>query len=232
MTGLRKAALAAITLLVAAASAASFAESYRALLDWATRHGLHGVWAYAWPLQVDTFIAVGELALLVALADSWPARSRAAAWGVTLLGPAVSVAGNVGHVAAHDWASRATAAVPPIAAAAALAVGLGVLKRVVANRTQTAPLMHPAPEPRTDSESAPGLNGRAHLSALRDRPRNGAPKRTRAAPVTATHAESEFMSELASGAVPSLRSIRSRLHVGQDRAKQIRDHLETVGTRT
>ena len=116
MTGLRKAALVAITLLVAAASVASFAESYRALLDWASRHGLHGVWAYAWPLQVDTFIAVGELALLVALADSWPVRSRAAAWGVTILGLAVSVAGNVGHVAAHDWASRATAAVPPLAA--------------------------------------------------------------------------------------------------------------------
>lgn len=35
----------------------------------------------------------------------------------------------------HVWTSRATAAVPPLAAAAALAVGLGVLKRVVAART-------------------------------------------------------------------------------------------------
>lgn len=67
MTGLRKAALVAITLLVAAASAASFAESYRA--DRATRHGLHGVWAYAWPLQVDTFIAACLLAL------SWGSRT-------------------------------------------------------------------------------------------------------------------------------------------------------------
>ena len=33
MTGLRKAALAAITVLVAAASLSSFTESYRALLD-------------------------------------------------------------------------------------------------------------------------------------------------------------------------------------------------------
>jgi Protein of unknown function (DUF2637) len=135
LTSLRKAALAAITLLVAAASFTSLAESYRALLDWATRHGLHGIWAVAWPLQVDTFIAVGELALFVALADSWTVRSRAGASTVTVLGLAVSVAGNIGHVAAHDWASRATAAIPPLAAAAALAVGLGVLKRVVAART-------------------------------------------------------------------------------------------------
>ena len=133
MTGLRKAALAAITLLVAAASFTSFAESYRALLDWATRHGLHGIWAQAWPLQVDTFIAVGELALFVALADSWSLRSRAGAWTVTMLGLAVSVLGNVGHVNG-DAANHLTAAVPPLAAAAALAVGLGVLKRVVAKR--------------------------------------------------------------------------------------------------
>jgi hypothetical protein len=63
------------------------------------------------------FIAVGELALFVALADSWPARSRVAAWGVTLAYLAVSVAGNVGHVASHALASRVTAAVPPLAAA-------------------------------------------------------------------------------------------------------------------
>jgi hypothetical protein len=122
VSGLRKAALAAIAVLVAAASLVSFAESYRALYLWAAGHGLRGVWAYSWPLQVDTFVAVGELALLVAL--------RVAARGVTVL----SVAGNIGHVAGGDLASQATAAVPPLAAAAALAVGLGVLKRVVAGQ--------------------------------------------------------------------------------------------------
>jgi hypothetical protein len=128
----RLAALVAITVLVLAASAASFSESYRGLFLWAHHHGLSGIWAAMWPCQVDVFIAVGELALFVALADGWSVRSRGAAWTVTLLGLAASVAGNVGHVAGHDLASRATAAVPPLAAAAALAVGLGVLKRVVA----------------------------------------------------------------------------------------------------
>jgi hypothetical protein len=117
----------------------SFTESYRALLDWASRHGLHGIWALASPLKVDSFIAVGELALFVALADSWSVKSRAAAGTVTAPGLAVSVAGNIGHAAAHDSAIRATAAVPPLAAAAALAVGLGLLERAVAAGT--------APEP-------------------------------------------------------------------------------------
>ena len=134
----RRIALIAIAVLVGAASAASFAESYRGLFLWAHHHDLRGIWAAGFPLQVDVFIAVGELALFVALADRWPARSRAAAWGVTVLGLAVSVAGNVGHVAGHDLASRATAAVPPLAAAAALAVRLGVLKRVVGHHHENA----------------------------------------------------------------------------------------------
>jgi hypothetical protein len=128
----RAAALWGITALVAASTLVAFGESYRALYLWSVRHDLTGAWAYFWPLQVDTFLAVGELALVVAMTDRWSPRSRAAAWTVTGIGLAVSVAGNVGHVAGHSITSRATAAVPPLAAAAALAVGLGVLKRVTA----------------------------------------------------------------------------------------------------
>lgn len=134
LSGWRTAALIVIAILVAAASGVSFAESYRGLYDWAAGHLLSGTWARIWPLQVDVFIAVGELALFVALIDQWRRRDRAGAWAVTIVGLAVSVAGNIGHVASHQVAARATAAVPPLAAAAALAVGLGVLKRVVAAR--------------------------------------------------------------------------------------------------
>jgi hypothetical protein len=155
MTGLRKAALVAIGLLVATASLVSFAESYRGLYLWASHHGLHGVWAAAWPLQVDVFIAVGELALFIAMVDRWPVRSRFFAWVVVSLGLAASVAGNVGHAEAADLASRMTAAVPPLAAAAALMVGLGVLKRVVAVPDSFSKVF--------DFESA--LNGHAHQAA-------------------------------------------------------------------
>ena len=150
----RRAALVTIAALVAAASLVSFAESHRGLYLWARHHGLSGAWAVIWPLQVDVFIAVGELALFVALADAWATRSRVAAWAVTLCGLAVSVAGNVGHVAGHSLADHITAAVPPLAAAAALAVGLGVLKRVVgAHQLYGSTSVHA------------GLNGQAHEAA-------------------------------------------------------------------
>jgi hypothetical protein len=243
----RRAALIAVSILVAAASLTSFAESYRGLYLWAARHGLSGPWAVAWPLQVDTFIAVGELALFVALADRWLPRSRMAAWTVTLAGLAVSVAGNVGHVTGHSLTDRGTAAVPPLAAASALAVGLGVLKRVVGAHHRSAPESAPGAHPESAPEgalalalagapeSAPGLNGRVHPGAPLERTRDRSPKRTRsapAAPVTGDDAEREFMTDLASGTLPSQRQIRARMHVGQDRARQLREHLETVTART
>ena len=231
MTGIlrvpRRAALAAIAAIIAAASLTSFAESYRGLYDWAREHGLSGVWAAAWPLQLDTFIAVGELGLFVALADRWSARSRTGAWVVTVLGLAASVAGNVGHVHSHSLADRATAAVPPLAAAAALAVGLGVLKRVVGAHPDTAPAMRQRTAPAPDGQAHPERPRGTVTGRTRARSRN----RARNAPVTGEDAEREFMTELASGALPSLRAIRSRLHVGQDRARQLREHLEAL-TRT
>jgi hypothetical protein len=165
MTGIlripRVAALVAVAVLVAAASLVSFAESYRGLFLWARGHGVPGIWAAVWPLQVDVFIAVGELALFVALVDRWAPRSRSAAWIVTGIGLAVSVAGNVGHVAGHALAARVTAAVPPIAAAAALAVGLGVLKRVVERHHDGTV---PAPVP-GDAETAALASLRATIAA-------------------------------------------------------------------
>lgn len=159
LRGPRRAALVAIAVLVGSASAVSFAESYRGLWLWASHHGLSGLWADIWPLQVDVFIAVGEVALFVALLDRWSARSRTAAWTVTLAGLAVSVAGNIGHVVTHSLANHVTAAVPPLAAAAALAVGLGVLKRVVE--------AHHATMSRAFSSAIPTGNENAALMALK-----------------------------------------------------------------
>jgi hypothetical protein len=127
----RRIALAAIAVLIGAASGVGFAESYRALFLWAQHHGALGLWAGIWPLMVDVFIAVGELALFIALVDRWTIRQRLGAWAVLAAGLGVSVAGNIGHVAGRSLTDRETAAVPPLAAAVALWVGLGVLKRVV-----------------------------------------------------------------------------------------------------
>jgi hypothetical protein len=217
LSRLRRAALIAIGVLVTAASVTSFAESYRGLFLWAGHHGLSGIWAAGFPAQVDTFVAVGELALFVALADRWPTRSRAAAWAVTVAGLAVSVAGNVGHITGHDLASRATAAVPPLAAAAALAVGLGVLKRVVAMSAAGKSFQLDALHPLAlgNGHAAPEVHPLT-IGQLAAAPEGGA------------EAARLFAADLAGGAVPSVRRIRREIHCGQSRAQQVQAYLETL----
>jgi hypothetical protein len=127
----RAAALGVVAGMIAMANGAAFAESYRGLFDWAHRQGMAGIWAALFPLQVDSFILVGELVLFIAALDQWRHRHRFTAWCAALTGLAVSVAGNIGHVTGHTIQARGTAAIPPMAAFAALGLGMALLKRVL-----------------------------------------------------------------------------------------------------
>jgi hypothetical protein len=125
------AALWALGLIVLAASVTAFAESYNGLRKWAEQHRVTGVWADIWPLQVDAFIAAGELTLLLSALYRWPFRVRTLAWTVSLTGLAVSVACNAGHVGHRaSVADHLTAALPPVAAIAGLVIALSVIKQV------------------------------------------------------------------------------------------------------
>jgi hypothetical protein len=89
-------------------------------------------------------------------------------------------------------------------------------------------------QPDTDPHPGPGLPA-APGTAPGPAPA-GAPERTRtrhrtrtqAPAVTAEAAEVHFAADLADGRVPSARRIKAGLHVGQDRAAQIRDHLAAL----
>jgi hypothetical protein len=133
-----------IAVLVVLADAAAFAGSYLGLYQWAANHGMAGWRAYAFPLMVDTFVAVGELALFVSAARLWTFRTRVGGWTVALIGLAASIAGNVAHAPSAEWQTRLTWAVPPVAAAAALAVGLGILKNIARERRRPATWSAPA----------------------------------------------------------------------------------------
>ncbi len=129
----RRAALYAISAIAILASANALAHSYAGLYDWAVHHRLSGWQAKSWPAEIDVFLAIGELALYVAYLDDWPARQRIWPWTTALVGLAVSIAGNVGHIQAQAGrpvilVDRLTAATSPIAAFAGLAIGLLVLK--------------------------------------------------------------------------------------------------------
>jgi hypothetical protein len=163
----RRAALYAIGAIALLASANALAHSYAGLYDWAVHHRLSGWQAKSWPAEIDVFLAVGELALYVAYLDGWPARQRIWPWTTALVGLAVSIAGNVGHIQARPGqpvilADRLTAATSPVAAFAGLTVGLLVLKmtrqrrlgRAEEPRVATALVL--APPPATTGLAADG----------------------------------------------------------------------------
>lgn len=231
----RKLALWVISILTAAASLASYSESYHALYLWAVNHSVGGNWGYYWPVQIDTFIAMGEIALFVGLVDQWQTRKRIFPWVVIFIGLAVSVAANVGHVQTTDWLSRGTAAVPPVAAWASLVVGMGVLKRVVDlyARHTSGTGEEPVPEqpPMTVSGTVTGRIP-APVETVTETPKKvRTPKPSKAA---ATSAPRRPIQEVLDDAVakfgdaeelPGHREIREQLGVGAGRADQVRAHL-------
>ena len=87
------------------------------------------------------------------------------------------------------------------------------------------------PAPGTAPDGAAPAPGRTR-TRRRTAPRTAsAPRtRTRARTVTDEAAEMHFATDLAAGRIPSARRIKTGLHVGQDRAARIHDHLTAVAT--
>ncbi len=216
--------IAGMVIATATATAVGFWLSYDGLHVFALRAGLLGAEAWAWPASVDLFILAGEAGVTI---SALRRRPDSAAWVYLGIGFAASVMANVLHVdpAGLFWTRYAVAAVPPVAAMLALAA---LLRQAYRLATEPVPVAVPESAPAAHPVSGSAVNGRARPSASASRTRARSQKRTRSAPVDNDAAEREFMSELALGALPSIRQIRTRLHVGQDRAKQLREHLEAL----
>jgi hypothetical protein len=80
------------------------------------------------------------------------------------------------------------------------------------------PVRPALPGPVPDGPAGPARPRSANRSGKKNANRSGKP-------VTGEDAEREFASEIAAGRVPSLYQIRNRLHVGNDRAKALRQHI-------
>ena len=81
-----------------------------------------------------------------------------------------------------------------------------------------------AAAPDRNAARSPNRSG----SKTPDRPANRSgrkPANRSASPVSDEEAEREFVAEIATGQVPSLYQIRTRLHVGNERAKALRQHI-------
>lgn len=206
--------------LVFLATAVAFAQSYRGLYDWALHHGhIPQPFAAAWPIMVDVFLAVGELRLFVAMVDGDGWRIKIWAWLLTVAGLIASVAGNVGHTGwSASVAVKATNAVPPIAAAAALGVGLGLVKKSkIAARKDAEPDVTAGGSPAVrDSHNVVELDSRSRRTRV-----DGAPHRKRADPVILEKAKAGIRESLAAGEQLTDRRAAERWGITRYRAEQL-----------
>jgi len=184
---------------------------------------LHVNTALTLPLGIESYAA---LALGAWLQPGTKGTARRFARGSALGALAL---GMLGQVSYHLLAARHATRAPDLVVVLVACLPVVVLGCAVA-------LLHllgaSDAQPDTAPEAAPAAVTvtRPSAPAPRTRTRTGtAPgNRTRSASVTETDAELQYASEIAAGVLPSQRQIRADLRVGQDRARALRMHLESV----
>jgi hypothetical protein len=146
---------------------AALALSYRNQLDFATQVAAYPVWAaLVFPLIIDSFVVVGELRLYSVTARRYQGwfgfRIKMWAWLLTLAGLAASAAAGVAHVGLEAPAGmKLAAAVPPLAAAASLGTGLGIVKLRARQPKATGQARAAAPTPQQGTARKAGGRARS-----------------------------------------------------------------------
>jgi hypothetical protein len=182
---------AAIAVLAVAAFAA--VVSYSHIYDLARAHGQAGVAARLLPLSVDGLILAASLVMLL---EARGGRTTPVLARVMLcVGVAATVAANVAYGAADGLTGAAISAWPAIAFIGSAELLIGSIRR-----TRPVPASANA-----GGLGVPAVSGDV-LGAV------PVPDQLR------VQATSMFSDDLAAGRVPSIRAIRSRMHVGQLRA--------------
>ena len=199
-------------------------------------HPLPGIWD---ALRIDTAItlpvgveAYGAYALGAWLApagvpDTARRFARRSAIGALVLGMAGQV---IYHLLAAAHATRAPwPVVVLVSCLPVVTLGFGA---ALTHLLRPHPEAAPAPAPVVHPASAPALNGQVHPEPVPVPESAGVPGNVPGPPARLNgqgHAAADlFAAELAAGDVPSIRSIRSGLHIGQEKARQVQAYLETL----
>lgn len=193
---------------VLAVAAVAAGISYRHAVDVVTVHGEPGLVGRCYPVVIDGLIVAASMVLLDASRHQEEAPRLA--WWMLSAGIGATLAVNVLAGVPSGWLAALIASWPALAFVGCYEL-LMLLVRASARRVAQPAAVHPASAPE------PGR---------RTRPR---PKRVRIRnAVTDADAEMHFATDLAAAQVPSVRRIQRELHVGQPRAKALRERMRSV----
>ena len=220
MNGDRLTRYTAVTAVLAVSAVAAWI-SYRHAVQVVTAHGETGSVGRAYPVVVDGLIIAASMVLLDAARHREDAPRLA--WWMLAAGIVATLAVNVLAGTASGWLGAVIAAWPAGAFVGAYET-LMMLVRAAARRT---PVLSPdpsapplAPEPLTVTEPVMG---------------DGTPV-TAPAPVTvrsqlnghAAEAERLFADDITAGRVPGRRRVMATMHVGDDKARLVQQHLRNI----
>jgi Protein of unknown function (DUF2637) len=199
---------------VAAVATIAAVVSYSHIYDLGHSHGQSGTAARLLPLSVDGLIVAASLVLLQAARNDRraPALARFTLW----LGIGTTIAANLAYGVPYGPVGAAVSAWPGAAFVLGAEILLGMLRRGV---PETAPAAVPEQALVTvHQDSAPAVPvSRTGVP--------GALPRSRSRRVGVHAPEAVFAAEIAAGVVPSVRTVKHRMRVGQDKAVQIRQEL-------
>jgi hypothetical protein len=180
--------------------------SYSHIYELGRTHGQTSAAARLLPLSVDGLIVAASLVLLI---EACAGRSGTPLARVMLgLGVAATIAANIAYGAAYGLTGAAVSAWPAVAF-------IGSAELLVASIRRT----RPVPETIPAEVAVPAVSGYTA---------GAVPQRVPVPEAVRAQAGKAFTGELSAGEVPSIRLIRSRMHVGQARAQQIHGYLAAV----
>jgi hypothetical protein len=224
---------AAVVILLAAVAAV---VSYRHALEVIRAHGEAGFTAYLVPLTVDGLIYASSMVLLDCSRRGVPVPALAR---LTLgLGIVATLAANVAHGLAHGVVGAIVAAWPAVALVLAYETLMALIRRAAVPAVELAaaavlePVAEVAAAPTLESPPAPAMEV-LHGPLVGDVPAPPEPVADVPGPVLVDdplypEAVKVFFSDVASGEVPPVRVIKSKLGVGQSRAVQAQTYLRTL----
>ena len=221
--------LTTLAVLVVAAIAAVISFTHIAHL--ALTHGQTLLAAMLLPLSIDGTVAAASLVMLRSARMKLPTPKLARA--MLVLSVLATLACNILFGAGFGIVGALLSGWPAVAFIGCAEMAIGMIRRARATAPEAVADTVSLPAPVDTAQTvAPIVPDAVPTTPAPEVGQAVARKRARRRPVNAhaRKAERKYAADLADGQVPSLRAIMSDLHLGQPRAREVRQHLASLAT--
>jgi hypothetical protein len=219
----------AVAAVVAVAMVAGWV-SFVHILTVVSAHGEHGALAFLYPATADGLIYSASMVMLDSARRGIPTPGLARV--MLAAGIAVTLVANILAGVAFGVLGAVVAAWPALALVGSYELLMIMIRRARASAPEAVANAVTLSAPETVAETVAQAVPEAVPIPVPQAAAGTVARRARRRPANAhaKKAERVFARHLADGRVPSLRAVMAGLHVGQDRAREVRQHLATLAT--